>query len=66
MKFDEVDVILIIMALTMVGVGAGGVMLFEHYCEVFGTTLTILVGAGFLTMVILVGYINHLVEKYRK
>jgi hypothetical protein len=64
MKIDQVDIVLAVMSAVAMGIVMGAIVLFEYYCKALGTPLAILVGIGFLTVVILVTYMNYLIEKY--
>jgi hypothetical protein len=64
MKIDQVDVVLAAMSVVVVGIVMGAIVLFEHYCKALGTPLSILVGLGFLIAVVLITYVDHLIEKY--
>jgi len=64
MKIDQVDIVLAVMSVVVMGIVMGAIVLFEHYCKALGTPLAVLVGIGFLTVVILIIYVDYLIEKY--
>jgi type III secretory pathway component EscU len=66
MKLDLTDILFLTVGIILAGAVAGMIGLFNHYCKVLGTPLTILVSLIFFTTLLLVGFIDYLIQKYHK